>query len=221
MTPLRYCRTLLATGALLCLIADAGAVPAQDPETVFRAAAQAARLGTVPPPPSGVRDLAWSELSPRGWDARNTLRRWAVADLEHDDAKIRTAAAGIRREWDLAPTVNPPANTAVRLTAFMLPLGNGKQAARTAILSPYTVSLAPYDGDGAVTPMPPANQMVLVTFNREVPVSMFRYPIWVSGKISLQPTSTRHGRVAYRMADATWEPYPYGKYPLPQYQWQR
>ena len=109
MTPLRYCRTLLATGALLCLFADAGAVPAQDPETVFRAAAQAARLGTVPPPPSGVRDLAWSELSPRGWDARNTLRRWAVADLEHDDAKIRTAAAGIRREWDLAPTVNPPA----------------------------------------------------------------------------------------------------------------
>lgn len=214
MNRLRFLQMVVASAALLLLLAPATAGQSENPEAIFRAVAQAARIGTPPPPPAGVRDMHWSELSPRGWDARATLRRWTVTDLEENDPRIKSVQAGIRGEWDRAPTIDPPANAVVRLTAFAVPLKDSKQATMTVILAPFA-------GDGIEAPIPPANQMILVTLNRALPAPMVGYPIWVTGKITRKPMSTRIGRVAYQMSGATWEPYPYQKYPLPQYQWPR
>jgi hypothetical protein len=221
MTSRRICLPVLAFAAILGVGMPAAAGPSEDAESVFRSVAQAHRNGRIPPPPPGVSDLRWSDLSPRGWDARGALRRWVIADTEHDEARIRAAATSIRAEWDRAPTVRPQPTGSVRLIAFAVPLGGGKEPTTKVILSPYTIVSTLFDGDGNITLMPPANQMVFVTLNRPVPTAMLRYPVWVTGQISAVPTSTRHGRVAYRMTDASWEPYPYQEYPLQQYQWPR
>ena len=191
--------------------------PANDPETVFRSVAQAARIGQAPAPPPGVRDLPWADLSPRGWDARATLRRWTVFQMPHmdkNDPRVVKVAAGIRQEWDLAPTVQPPATT-VRLLAFASPL---KANAGTHTVS---VLLTPYKWNGVEAPVPPANQMVAATLKRQWPTSGALYPVWVTGTLRLDPSATRIGRIAYRMTGATWEPYPYQQHPMPQYQWPR
>ena len=119
--------------------------------------------------------------------------------------------AEVRREWEKAPPVVGLDNTQVRLTGFPVMLDDAAGPTRKFIL-------APYYGACIHAPTPAPNQMVVVTLNHDLPREMYQFPIWVSGTISVRPTSTRHGRVAYQMTGAKWEPYPYQKYPRPQYQ---
>ena len=209
----------IALAALLGVHSATIAVQAEAPAGFPRSAEQAGAAA----PPAPVRDMYWDELSPRGWDARDTLRRWAVSGSDKDAATIRSTLAGIRGEWDRAPAihVNMLPRTPVRLIAYAVPLKDWKVANRTVVLSPYTIVPTLRDGDGNITVMPPANQMVLVTLDRPIPASEIRHPIWVTGKITLKPVSTPHGRVAYRMENATWQPYPDDKRPFVQYQWPR
>ena len=209
-----FYRSLAAAAAALCFASHAAAAaPQQEYESIFRSVAESARRGTPPPPPPGVVDLAWRNLSPPGYNPARTLLRLEVGKLDEHQAHPAVMAQ-IRREWDLAPTVEPPAGKYVRMAAFAVPLDDGKGPVHTAILSPF-------DGFDIQAPMPPANQLMLVRFDRALSRKETRYPIWVTGKVSLQPVVTRLARVAYRMSDAKWEAYPYQKYELPPYQWPR
>ena len=209
-----FYRILAVATVAWCLKSGAFAAPdIREYESVFRSAAAAARRGTPPPPPPGVSDLAWSSLSPPGYSPVSTLLRLGVGKLD-EDKHYPEIMAKIRREWDLAPAVKPPANKYVRMIAFAVPLEGGTGPVKTAIL-------APFDGFDIHQPIPPANQLILVTLDHALPRNKTRYPIWVTGKVSQRPTTTRLARVAYQMRDAKWEWYPYEKYALAPYQWPR
>lgn len=208
-----FCMFPLLAALVLCGAGTTGALasPEQDPMARWRARVEQARLASVPPPPKGVRDLQWSELSPPGWNPGLTLQRLGVGAMKDNDPGVSDTMTQIRREWDHAPPVSLPEGTPVRLTGFPVLLDEMAGSARTIIL-------APYYGACVHRPSPPANQMVVVALKNAFPVNMQPYPVWIVGKIVPQLTPTRYGQAAYLMVDAKWEPYPYQKYPMPQYQ---
>lgn len=186
----------------------------KNPFTVFMQKAEQARRQAVPPPPAGVQDLQWNQLSPPGWNAESTLRRLNVSRYSDNDPRVAGIMEDIRKEWDKAPIVKTPSNVKFRLTGFPLMVTPGSGPVTTAVV-------APYNPEGACihTPYPPSNQMVLVKLDRPIPRNMSQLPIWVIGRISASPTSSSMGKVGYQMLDAKWETYPIQKYPLPGYFW--
>lgn len=208
-----HCFRLLLLLAALSTWAAAGAAPSDHPDPMarWRARVEAARLATVPAPPKGVRDLQWQQLSPPGWNPGQILTRLGVDSLQDSDPASQAKMLEIRQEWDRAPVVAQVEGTTVRLTGFPLVLDEMAGSARTILV-------APYYGACVHKPAPPANQMVVVALKNAFPANMQQQPLWITGKLVVQSTPTRYGRAAYLMVDAKWEPYPYQKYPLPQYQ---
>ena len=187
---------------------------AQDPLAALLRQAQAARQRAAPPPPAGVVDLMWLDLSPPGWEPKRIMDRLLVPGMGDDEPGAAAILAEIRRAWERAPTVANLPKQPVRLLGFPVMLDDGAAPVRQVLL-------APYYGACMHNPMPGPNQVVLAKLREPVPRSMYQFPVWVTGKISIANTSTRYGRAAYLLADAVWEPYPYQQYPLPQYQWPR
>ena len=215
----RYARNVFVVLFAFLAAGQAVAAPgatsnAQDALNTLRQQAELARQRTVPPPPAGVIELQWQELSPAGWNPKKTLDRLGVAALEDDDPRAPAIMAEIRREWEQAPAVNGAPAKPVRMLGFPVMPDNAAGNTRQVIL-------APYYGACMHNPTPAANQMVLVTLRDDMPRSMYQYPVWITGKLQIKNSSTRQGRVAYSMADAIWEAYPFKKYPMPQYQWPR
>lgn len=200
---------MLCGWALGCLAAPP-APPARDPLAALRARAEAARLGSIPAPPAGVRELPWRALSPPGWNPQQVLDRLGVSRLLDDDPAAPAIMAEVRRAWQLAPAVTTLGPMPVRLTGFPVMPDAASTPTRQIIL-------APYYGACVHSPTPAPNQMVLVTLDRPLPREMYQFPIWVTGSLTVKSAGTRHGRVAYRMVDAAWEAYPYQKHPLPAY----
>lgn len=212
MTCIRSCLLLAASVSLWGAAPTVSAQsPQQDPMARIRARVEAARLLRALPPPPGVRDVQWKQLSPPGWSPAKIAQRQGVAGLADDEPGAAAIKDEIRSEWDRAPTVPQPDDSPVRLTGYPVMLTEDSAAARTIIL-------APYYGACIRSPSPPANQMVLVSLKRPLPKNMEQRPIWIVGKMVTLATSTPYGKVAYLMLDAQWEAYPIQKYPMPQYQ---
>ena len=192
----------VATGHAVTLSADV--------VSALRAHAEAMRYAAAPPPPDNVRELKWPELSPPGWKPQAVLERLGVGQLEDNDARAAAILAEVRQEWQRAPAIQVVPEGMVRLTGFAVMLDDGTAPVRRVLLVPYY-------GACIHSPPPPANQVVLVTLDRELPRNMYQFPIWISGHMTVKAASTQHGRVLYQMSNAKWETYPYPKYPMPIY----
>ena len=181
-----------------------------DPMARWRAQIDQARRLAMPPPPKGVRDLAWNELSPVGWNPGRILQRMGVTKVSDSDPRARQIEVDILREWDDAPTVAIGDATPVRLTGYSSMHDLGEGVARTIIL-------VPYHGSGIHRPPAPANQRVMVSLKTGLPRNMGNTPIWVTGMLHPLASPSVYGRVGYTMTDATWQKYPAERYPLPRY----
>ena len=211
MNQLRIVQLLVALSTLGATLSGVAASADQDPMARWRARVEAARLASVPPPPKGVRDMQWQQLSPAGWNPGQILTRLGVDSVQDSDPAAKAKMGEIRREWDNAPTVDlPPDGAPVRLTGFPLTVDSMAGLARTILV-------APYYGACIHKPAPPANQMVVVSVTNAFPADFQQRPVWITGRLVKQTTPTPFGQAAYLMVDAKWEPYPLQKYPMPQY----
>ena len=195
---------------LLALPLPASADYNVDPMARWRAQIEDARRKTIPPPPKGVRDLHWNELSPPGWNPGLILERLGVRKMSDGQPGARAVEAEIQREWDQAPPVPVDGMVTVRMTGYPIMLTPGDGLVRTILLVPYM-------GACIHKPSPPANQMVMVSFKPGLPRNLDTSALWITGKLHNLPSSTPYGRVAYTMTDASWQRYPVERYPLPQY----
>lgn len=214
MTPKRFlaylCKPVLV--AHLAVGVGAGQTVTLSPDVVaaLRAHAEAMRMAAFPPPPPNVRELQWSELSPRGYRPQIILDRLGVDRLTDDDAKSHSILAEVRHEWQQAPSIQLAPDGLVRVAGFAVMLDEGTAPVRKVLLVPYY-------GACIHSPPPPVNQEVLVTLDQPLPRNMYQFPIWITGQVKIKVGSTQHGRVLYQMSNAKWEPYPYPKYPMPMY----
>lgn len=181
-----------------------------DPMARWREQIEDARRKTIPPPPRGVRELNWNELSPPGWNPGKILERLGVRQINDGDPIARQVEAEIQSEWDKAPSVPVDNAQRVRLTGFPIMLTPGEGLVTTVLLVPYF-------GACIHKPSPPANQMVMVSFRPGIPRNLDTTALWVTGRLHNLPSPTPYGRVAYTMTDASWLRYPVERHPLPQY----
>ena len=209
MTSFFYRRVLLASSLLFCSVAGAVRV-GTDVAAIMRAQAEAARRLTVPPPPQGVIDVQWNQLSPPGWNPGKILDRLGVSELKDDDPKAKAILAEVQHDWQRAPAISSVPLTPIRLTGFPVMLDDKTGAVKKILLVPYY-------GACIHMPPPPANQVVVVTLDRELSRSMYQYPVSITGNIAIKPSTTQYGRAIYQITNAKWEAYQYLKYPLPQY----
>ena len=142
--------------------------------------------------------------------AQAVLDRLGVDQLEDRDARAEAILAEVQRQWQKAPPIRRMPDGPVRMTGFPVMLSEGDKPV-TQIL------LVPYYGACIHSPPPPANQAVLVTLDRELPRQMYQFPVWVTGTLEHAPAVTPHGRVLYRMREASWQPHPWPRQPLPVY----
>ena len=152
----------------------------------------------VPPAPSAVRELKWTELLPKDWNPERLFTE--LGKFRDGDPRANALLEKIRKEWDKSPVVKELDGTQVRLPGFLVMLeGNSKGV--TEFL------LVPYFGACIHVPPPPANQIVHVVPEQPVPESLAMEALWVTGTIRNVYVDTNMGSSGYHMTGAKVEKY--------------
>jgi hypothetical protein len=154
------------------------------------------------PPPAGVVDVAWEELMPRDWNARNALKGVDLAMLSDNDPRAGELLAKLRGEQDHAPVVAAMDGKRVRIAGFTVTLERDGAGIREFLLVPYF-------GACIHTPPPPANQIIHVLAAAPVAPEQAIFPVWVTGTLRAVAAVTAEGATGYRIADAQVEEYPW------------
>ncbi|MBI4754532.1 MAG: DUF3299 domain-containing protein [Betaproteobacteria bacterium] len=188
----------LAAFLLACLTAPAAL--AQSPAELRVGEKVAA--APVKPPPSGVADLQWDDLMPKGWSARKALEGVDLASLSDNDPRASRLLDKLRQDLDRAPVVPALDGRRVRIAGFVVTLERSDKGVREFLLVPYF-------GACIHTPPPPANQIVHVLAAAPVPPEKAIFPVWVIGTLKTVAAVTAEGAAGYRIADAQVEEYPW------------
>ncbi len=186
--------------ALLLACALSPATLAQD-QAEFRVGEKVASTA-VKPPPTGVVDLEWEELMPKGWSARQALDGVDLAALSDNDPRANALLDKLRQDMDKAPIVKSLDGKRVRIAGFVVTLERNDKGVREFLLVPYF-------GACIHTPPPPANQIVHVLAGTPVPPEKAIFPVWVTGTLKTVAAVTPEGAAGYRIADAQVEEYPW------------
>lgn len=128
------------------------------------------------------KELAWDDLVPS-----------STAALQDDAAQSAVPSTG---------TVAALNGVQVKLPGFVVPLD----------MSGETVSsflLVPYFGACIHQPPPPPNQTVFVTLKDAIAVETMYYPVWVTGTLATQGTTSELADAGYTMTGLTVERFEY------------
>ncbi|HKW85019.1 MAG TPA: DUF3299 domain-containing protein, partial [Burkholderiaceae bacterium] len=68
------------------------------------------------------RQIAWSELVPKDWDAAKALRGVDIAALQDGDPRANELLVKVREAADNAPPNAALAGTQIRIAGFVVPL---------------------------------------------------------------------------------------------------
>lgn len=159
------------------------------------------RAGAASSPlPDGVRELAWSELMPPGWDPRHPsasaaatrLDAQALASLADDDPTARQMMAELQDAFANAPVRPELDGQRVRLRGYVVPLGVGWGGTDEFLLVPYY-------GACIHSPPPPPNQIVHVKAPAKIAGVRSMSVVTVTGRIQAQATSSVLATSGYRL----------------------
>lgn len=148
-------------------------------------------------------ELGWSDLIPEGFEPEVLLKKY-----EKDLARLEALPDGseeglaiiqkIQAEVDMIPTNSKLDGKWVKLPGYIAPLKVQNAAIQRFLLVPYF-------GACIHVPPPPVNQTVLVdTLPKErIRLHEADYPFMITGKLSLQKTTTDIGSAGYHITEAT------------------
>jgi hypothetical protein len=144
----------------------------------------------------GPRQINWSELSPKDWDAAKALRGIDLAALQDGDPRANELLAKMREAADNAPPNPALAGSLIRIAGFVVPL----EEARGEISE---FLLVPYFGACIHTPPPPANQIIHVKNappSRGLPGLQSMDVVWVTGRLQITRADTMMGVSGYHVS---------------------
>lgn len=148
-----------------------------------------------------VKELEWDDLIPKDARPDDLLKAYNADELSDDDPRAEELMKKLREMWKLAPVVQALDGDTIRLPGFVVPLeGDGK------VVSSFL--LVPYYGACIHVPPPPANQTVYVqAAEGSATVRELFETVWVTGRLSVQSTSSELGDAGYSISAAKVEPY--------------
>jgi len=152
----------------------------------------------------GFRELTWDDLIPPDWlpeDLFEGLFDDADLDrLEDYDPRAIEIMEKIREIWDAAPVVERLSGQRIRIPGFVVPLEGDGDHIREFLLVPYF-------GACIHVPPPPANQLIHVMPEREIPARWNMVPVWVSGVLTVARYDSELGTAGYQMRGMLVEEY--------------
>lgn len=146
--------------------------------------------------------LDWNDLIPEGFEPEALLKKYEkdLARLETlpDDSEEGFAIIKkIQAELDMIPTNSKLDGKWVQLPGYIAPLNIQKATIQQFLLVPYF-------GACIHVPPPPINQTVLVDTlpDQQIKLDESEYPYLITGKLSLQKTTTDIGSAGYHITEA-------------------
>ncbi|WP_067064198.1 DUF3299 domain-containing protein [Roseateles chitosanitabidus] len=167
---------------------------------------QQSRRSPEEPLPAGVRELAWTDLMPPGWDPRHpagrdsgatgTLDTEALAAMADDDPQARRLMAEMRDAFERAPVRPDLDGQRVRLRGYVVPLAVGWGGTDEFLLVPYY-------GACIHSPPPPPNQIVHVKAPRRIPGVRSMAIVTVTGRLDVHASASALATSGYRLTPET------------------
>jgi hypothetical protein len=148
-----------------------------------------------------VVELEWDALIPEDWQPDKIMAQYNVDELEDDDPRAQELMEKLNALWKEAPVVQDLDGKRVKLPGFVVPLDmDGQQTGEFL--------LVPYYGACIHVPPPPANQTVHVVTgtDRAYQGGLFD-PVWVSGILKVESSSSELAEAGYRLEATTVESY--------------
>lgn len=157
--------------------------------------------GDVTPPTATAVELEWDALIPEQWRPEQILARYDADELEDDDPRAQELMDELQTLWRKSPVVEDLDGKRVKLPGFVVPLDTDGQKMGEFLLVPYY-------GACIHVPPPPANQTVhvLTEQGQEYAGGLFD-TVWVSGKLSVESSSSDLAEAGYRLEATRIEPY--------------
>ena len=142
------------------------------------------------------RQLNWSELVPKDWDAAKALHGVDLAALQDGDPRANELLVKMREAADNAPPNSALAGSLIRIAGFVVPLEESRGEISEFLLVPYF-------GACIHSPPPPANQIIHV---KNAPPSQglagmrSMDVVWVTGKLQITRADTMMGVSGYHIS---------------------
>ena len=148
-----------------------------------------------------VTELDWDALIPAEWQPDKIMEQFNAEELEDDDPRAQELLNRLLALWKESPVVEDLDGKRVKLPGFVVPLDTDGQKIREFLLVPYY-------GACIHVPPPPANQTVHVVTgtDRKYQGGLFD-PVWVSGILKVEASSSDLAEAGYRMDAIKVEPY--------------
>ena len=146
-------------------------------------------------------NLAWEKMIPKDWQPDKSLAmlQKRMGFLPDGDPAVVALMEKMRKIWDNAPTVAALNGKKIRIAGFALPLDTTPGKVKSMLLVPYF-------GACVHTPPPPANQIILASSLKPLDVEMMS-PVWLSGTLSTERSTTDSGISGYSLKIEKMEPY--------------
>ena len=176
-----------------------------EPETDLKPERSASRLSSKKrdpyAQPVAVTELVWDALIPEEWRPDKIMEKYNIDELEDDDPRAQELWDKLQALWKQAPIVEELDGKRVKLPGFVVPLDMDGQNIGEFLLVPYY-------GACIHVPPPPANQTVHVVTDtdREYQGGLFD-PVWVSGTLKVESSSSELAEAGYRLEATTVEAY--------------
>ncbi len=162
---------------------------------------------TGKPPQDGSKqypfELVWSDLIPEGYNTEALLKKFEkdierLNNLPEDSEEGLKIVERIQAAVDKIPTNTKWDGKWVKIPGFIAPL-EVKNGAVNRFL------LVPYFGACIHVPPPPVNQTVLVYLKKKQGISLeeIDYPFLITGKLTLDKTTTDIGKAGYELSEAS------------------
>ncbi len=152
----------------------------------------------------GFNEISWDDLIPPDWLPEDLFQSMFddvnMDTIDDYDPRAMEIMEKIRKVWDEAPVVESLNGKRIRIPGFVVPLeGDGE--------SIHEFLLVPYFGACIHVPPPPANQLIHVMPDKEIPARWNMVPVWVSGVLTVARFNSDMGSAGYQLRGIEVEEY--------------
>ncbi len=162
-------------------------------QTPLVASEPSAPTATPAPSTSPFAEIKWEQLAPADWDPMQPFKGIDLSKMDDADPRADAALQKAKEWWKNAP-VNPAMNgKAVKIAGFVVSLEREGDALKEFLLVPYF-------GGCIHVPPPPANQIIHVHSDKPIKGIRTMDAVWISGVITVKPSSTQMGDAGYSVA---------------------
>ena len=138
------------------------------------------------------KEIEWDDLMPDGWKKKVILeltRMRRYGSLMDGDPRADEAYAKLKKVWDAAPPTETYLGKQIRIPGYVVPLDAERMQSSEFLLVPYF-------GACVHSPLPPANQIILVKPPKGSKVRTMD-AIWVNGTLLEGKTNSDAGTSTY------------------------